>query len=163
MRSQSLLQLRAVILRPAPDRCVIDIETALLQQLLNIAQRERIAKVPPDRTKYDPGFGLPPFEDRGSGYHLAILSHHQASHPESCNTSQVTNDGGDFQAEVLLLNELRGQASVAQRLYRETEASRELRLKLAAERKAMRQFEELPAGRPSKRDRGKIIQFLGRA
>jgi ribosome-associated heat shock protein Hsp15 len=74
----------------------------------------------------------------------------------------VTNEGGDFQVEVLLLSELRGPASVAQTLYRETKASRELRLKVAAERKAMRQFEELPEGRPSKRDRRKIIQFRGR-
>jgi len=74
----------------------------------------------------------------------------------------VTNDGGDFQVEVLLLSEIRGPASVAQTLYRETEASKELRLKVAAERKAMRQFEELPAGRPSKRDRRRIIQFRGR-
>jgi hypothetical protein len=77
MLSQSLLQLRAVILHPAPDRGVIDIETALLQQLLNIAQRQRIAKIPPDRTKYEAGFGLPPFEDRGSGYHSPILSRRQ--------------------------------------------------------------------------------------
>ena len=76
---------------------------------------------------------------------------------------RVTNDGGDFQVEVVLLSEVRGPASVAQTLYRETEASRELRLKLAEERKAMRQFEQLPAGRPSKRDRRKIIQFRGRA
>ena len=76
---------------------------------------------------------------------------------------RVTNDGGDFQVEVLLLSEVRGPASVAQTLYRETEASRELRLKVAAERKAMKQFEQLPAGRPSKRDRRKIIQFRGRA
>ena len=76
---------------------------------------------------------------------------------------RVTNDGGDFQVEVLLLREVRGPASVARTLYRETEASRELRLKVAAERKAMKQFEELPAGRPSKRDRRKIIQFRGRA
>jgi len=76
---------------------------------------------------------------------------------------RVTNDGGNFQVEVLLLSEMRGPASVAQTLYRETEASRELRLKVAAERKAMKQFEELPAGRPSKRDRRKIIQFRGRA
>jgi ribosome-associated heat shock protein Hsp15 len=72
---------------------------------------------------------------------------------------RVTNDGGDFQVEVLLLGDVRGPASVAQTLYRETEASRELRLKVAAERKAMKQFEELPAGRPSKRDRRRIIQF----
>jgi ribosome-associated heat shock protein Hsp15 len=76
---------------------------------------------------------------------------------------RVTNGGGDFEVEVLLLGEVRGPASVAQTLYRETEASRELRLKVAAERKAMKQFEELPAGRPSKRDRRRIIQFRGRA
>jgi ribosome-associated heat shock protein Hsp15 len=76
---------------------------------------------------------------------------------------KVTNDGGDFQVEVLLLSEVRGPASIAQTLYRETEESRELRQKVAAERRAMKQFEELPAGRPSKRDRRRIIQFRGRA
>jgi ribosome-associated heat shock protein Hsp15 len=76
---------------------------------------------------------------------------------------QVTNEGGDFELEVLLLSETRGPASVAQTLYRETEASRELRQKLAAERKAMQQFETLPEGRPSKRDRREIIRFRGRA
>lgn len=75
---------------------------------------------------------------------------------------RVTNDGGDFEVEVLLLSDLRGPASVAQTLYREPDASREMRLKMAAERKAVRQFEELPAGRPSKRDRRRIIQFRGR-
>src|SRR5277367_3381502 len=75
---------------------------------------------------------------------------------------RVTNEGGDFQVEVLLLSEVRGPASVAQTLYRETDASKEQRMKVAAERKAMMQFEELPAGRPSKRDRRKIISFRGR-
>jgi ribosome-associated heat shock protein Hsp15 len=75
----------------------------------------------------------------------------------------VTNEGGDFQVEVLLLSEVRGPASVAQTLYRETESSRELRAKIAAERKAMKQFEELPAGRPSKRDRRRIIQFRSKS
>jgi ribosome-associated heat shock protein Hsp15 len=75
---------------------------------------------------------------------------------------RVTNGAGDFEVEVLLLSEIRGPASVAQTLYRETEASQERRLKVAADRKAMRQFEELPAGRPSKRDRRRIIQFRGR-
>ena len=75
---------------------------------------------------------------------------------------RVTNEGGEFQVGVLLLSEVRGPASVAQTLYHETDASRELRMKVAAERKAMKQFEELPAGRPSKRDRRRIIQFRGR-
>ena len=76
---------------------------------------------------------------------------------------RVTNDGGDFQVEVVLLSDVRGPASIAQTLYHETEASRELRLRVAAERRAMRQFEQLPAGKPSKRDRRKIIRFRGRA
>jgi ribosome-associated heat shock protein Hsp15 len=76
---------------------------------------------------------------------------------------RVTNDGGEFHVEVLLLSEIRGPATVAQTLYRETDASRELRMKVAAERNAMKQFEELPAGRPSKRDRRRIIQFRGRS
>ena len=75
---------------------------------------------------------------------------------------QLTNEGGDFQVEVLGLSEVRSPASVAQTLYRETEASRVLRLKVAAERRAMKQFEQLPAGRPDKRDRRRIIQFRGR-
>ena len=79
------------------------------------------------------------------------------------NMLRVTNDGGDFQVEVLLLSEMRGPASVAQTLYRETEESRELRLKLAAERKTMKQFEESPTSRPSKRDRRRIMQFRDRA
>jgi ribosome-associated heat shock protein Hsp15 len=76
---------------------------------------------------------------------------------------RVTTEGGDFQVEVLLLSAVRGPAPIARGLYFETEASRELRKKLADERKAMKQFEELPAGRPSKRERRKIIQFRGRA
>ena len=76
---------------------------------------------------------------------------------------RITNDGGEFHVEVLLLSDIRGPASVAQTLYRETEASRELRQKVAAERRAMQEFEQLPAGRPSKRDRRHIIQFRGRS
>jgi ribosome-associated heat shock protein Hsp15 len=75
---------------------------------------------------------------------------------------QVKNDGGDFQVEVLLLSEVRGPAAVAQTLYRETEASRAARTKLAEEQKAMRQFESLPEGRPSKRDRRVLNRLRGR-
>ena len=75
---------------------------------------------------------------------------------------RITNDGGDFHVDVLQLSEVRGPASVAQTLYRETEESKAARLKAAAERKAAMQFEPMPSGRPSKRDRRKIIQFRGR-
>jgi ribosome-associated heat shock protein Hsp15 len=73
----------------------------------------------------------------------------------------VRNEGGEFQIEVLVLSEMRGPAAVAQTLYRETEASKEARLKLAAERKAMQEFAPIPEHRPSKRDRRRIIQFRG--
>ncbi|HUK42626.1 MAG TPA: RNA-binding S4 domain-containing protein [Candidatus Acidoferrales bacterium] len=72
---------------------------------------------------------------------------------------RITNEGGDFEIEVLVLSDVRGPAPVAQTLYRETDSSREQRLKAAAERKAARQWEQLPAGRPNKRDRRRIIQF----
>jgi ribosome-associated heat shock protein Hsp15 len=75
----------------------------------------------------------------------------------------VTNDAGDFQVEVLLLSEMRGPAPVAQTLYRETDESRELRAKLAAERKATGQLETSQEGRPSKRDRREINKLRGRA
>jgi ribosome-associated heat shock protein Hsp15 len=75
---------------------------------------------------------------------------------------QVKNDGGVFQVEVLLLSEMRGPAAVAQTLYRETETSRELRLKLAEERKAMPHFEASREGKPSKRDRRELDRFRGR-
>ncbi len=96
-----------------------------------------------------------------------VLSNNQPAKParevQVGNMLRITNDGGDFEVEVLLLSDVRGPASVAQTLYRETDASRDLRQKVAAERKALRQFEVLPAGRPSKRDLRRIIQFRGRA
>jgi ribosome-associated heat shock protein Hsp15 len=75
----------------------------------------------------------------------------------------VKKEGGEFQIEVLALSQMRGPASVAQTLYRESEASKEARAKLAAERKAMQQFAPLPTRRPTKRDRRRIISFRGRA
>jgi len=76
---------------------------------------------------------------------------------------RIENEGGIFEIEVLAVSAMRGPAAVAQKLYRESDASREARLKLAEERKAMRQYAPLPERRPSKRDRRRIIQFRGRA
>ena len=72
---------------------------------------------------------------------------------------QVRNEGGEFEVEVLQLSEMRGPAAVAQGLYRETDASKEARMKLAEERKAMQQYAPVPERRPSKRDRRRSIQF----
>ena len=75
---------------------------------------------------------------------------------------RIKNEGGEFEVEILGLSEMRGPATVAHTLYRETDASKELRQKLAAERKAMQEFAPLPERRPGKRDRRRIIQFRGR-
>jgi ribosome-associated heat shock protein Hsp15 len=76
---------------------------------------------------------------------------------------KVTNDAGDFRVEVLGLSDMRGPAAVAQTLYRESEASRELRLKVAAERKLIHQFDAAAQGRPSKRNRREMDRLRGRA
>ncbi len=75
---------------------------------------------------------------------------------------RVKNDSGDFQIEILALSEMRGPAAVAQTLYRETDASRELRLKLLDARKAMPHFEAAREGKPSKRDRRELGRLRGR-
>ena len=74
----------------------------------------------------------------------------------------IKNDSGDFQVEVLILSEMRGPAAIAQTLYRETDASRTSRLKLAEERKTMPHFEASRTGKPSKRDRRTLDRFRHR-
>ena len=75
---------------------------------------------------------------------------------------RVKNEGGEFELDVLGLSEMRGPATVAQTLYRETERSREARMKVVEERKAMPHFEAAPAGKPSKRDRRRLDRLRGR-
>ena len=73
----------------------------------------------------------------------------------------VKNEGGEFEVQVLALSEVRGPASVAQKLYSETEASKERRAREAEARKAMEAMMPTPERRPSKRDRRLIHRFRG--
>ena len=73
---------------------------------------------------------------------------------------KVKNDSGEYHVEILQLSETRGPAAMAQTLYRETDASRELRQKVAEERKAMPHPE---TGKPSKRDRRELDRVRGRS
>jgi ribosome-associated heat shock protein Hsp15 len=75
---------------------------------------------------------------------------------------RIRNAGGEFQVEVLGASDIRGPAAVAQTLYRETDASRELRLKLTEERKALAPAERSRDSKPSKRDRRQIKRLRGR-
>jgi ribosome-associated heat shock protein Hsp15 len=74
----------------------------------------------------------------------------------------IVNEGGIFEVDVKGLNAMRGPAAVAQALYEETTESREARQRLAVQKKALDLISPLPEGRPTKRDRRRIIQFRGR-
>ena len=78
------------------------------------------------------------------------------------DTLRVKNEGGEFTVEVVGLSELRGPAAAAQALYRETELSRETRVRLAEERKLLLQFEGGRESKPSKRDRRDIDRMRRR-
>jgi ribosome-associated heat shock protein Hsp15 len=75
---------------------------------------------------------------------------------------RVKTGHAGFEAEVLALSGIRGPVAVAQTLYRETEASLALRLKLAEERKSTPLFELLREGKPSKRDRRQLNRLRDR-
>lgn len=78
------------------------------------------------------------------------------------DTLRIVNDGGEFTVEVLGLTEVRGPASVAQGLYRETEESKAARAKAVEERKALAAWERLPTAKPTGRDRRVLQRFRGR-
>jgi len=73
---------------------------------------------------------------------------------------RVTRGEEVFEVEVLALNEKRGSASVAQTLYRESDASRAQREQLRALRMAERTGYRAPEHKPDKRAR-RLIRALG--
>ncbi len=75
---------------------------------------------------------------------------------------KVRTPGGDFEVEVLLLLQMRGPATVAHTMYRETEASVEARRLKAEERKLGPDLDSYPEGRPNKRDRRAINRLRWR-
>jgi ribosome-associated heat shock protein Hsp15 len=74
----------------------------------------------------------------------------------------IRTEAGDFHVEVRALSEIRGPAAVAQTLYHETDESRELRQKLAEERRAAMQQGLIREGKPSRRDRQELNRVRGR-
>ncbi len=95
-----------------------------------------------------------------------IISNNQSAKPARevriGDMLHIKNEGGEFEIEVLALSQQRGPASIAQTLYRETEASKEARRKAAEERKLLGPLDfNAPSKRPSKRDRRLIHSFRG--
>ncbi len=75
---------------------------------------------------------------------------------------RVRTEGGDFEVDVVGLSEMRGPASVAQALYRETEASRERRALVAEQRRLEPQIVIVERGRPTKKDRRDLTRLRSR-
>jgi ribosome-associated heat shock protein Hsp15 len=75
---------------------------------------------------------------------------------------RILTDAGEYCVEVLGLSEMRGPASVAQQLYRESEESRQARAAAAAARKQVPVYEGDWGGRPTKSDRRKLNRLRGR-
>jgi ribosome-associated heat shock protein Hsp15 len=94
-----------------------------------------------------------------------VANGHQAKPSREIHTGDllhIRTDAGEFHVEVRELSEIRGPAAVAQTLYHETDESRQLRLKLAEERRAALQQGLLHEGKPSRRDRQQLNRLRGR-
>ena len=94
-----------------------------------------------------------------------VLANSQAAKPSRVlkvgDVLQVQTEGGEYTVEVLSLSDQRGSATIAQTLYAETDASRELRAKVAEARRVMLANDPFPVRRPSKKDRRLIHSFRG--
>lgn len=76
---------------------------------------------------------------------------------------RVRTDANEYEVEVLLAADVRGNGAVAATMYRETAQSAARREKLASERKAMQEISGWQESlRPSKRDRRDINRLRGR-
>jgi len=75
---------------------------------------------------------------------------------------QVRTETTEFEVEVLALDAVRGPASVAQTLYRESDESKQKRVESQEQRRLMPTFEVLHEGKPSKRERRRLDDFRDR-
>ena len=75
---------------------------------------------------------------------------------------RVQTETSVFEVEVLGVSDMRGPASAAQVLYRETDESRKKREEAAEQRRMMPTFEVVHEGKPSKRERRKFEDFRRR-
>lgn len=79
------------------------------------------------------------------------------------DTLCIRTDSAEFTVRVLDLSDLRGPATVAQKLYEESEESKAKRAEVAAQRRLMPVFEVVHEGKPSKRDRRRFESVRDRS
>ena len=93
MTAQPLLQFGTVALDPAPDGRVVRFQAALAEQFFDIAERERVPKVPAHGAQNQLGLGLSPLEDRRSDCLLHDRFRLSATVGHSCNTTSTSPSG----------------------------------------------------------------------
>src|SRR4030095_12403966 len=79
MASHPLVQFRCITQTQAHHGGMASIQTALLQEFLDIPVGQRVPKIPPDRTENDRRLGLSPFENCWSDGHFRSPSRLSAS------------------------------------------------------------------------------------
>src|ERR1039457_6982501 len=100
MTAQPLFQFGAVTLNPAPDGRVIRLQTALGEQLFDIAERELVPKIPAYGAQNQLRRRLPPLEDCGSGcvihdlFSLLATPAKVATHPSDRLAPPRPNNSG---------------------------------------------------------------------
>ena len=82
-----------VVALPAPDCRVIRFQAAFAEQLFDIAEGERVPKVPAHRAQNQRGLRLSPLEDRRSDCLLHHLFRLPAATGHSCNTTRQAQPG----------------------------------------------------------------------
>ena len=109
MTAQPLFQFGTITLHPTPDRRVIRLQTALSEQLFDVAKRERVAKILAHGAQNQLRCRLPPLEDCRPGCVLHVLfslpatpakvathPHKHIQHPKSDGRydAEITGDHG---------------------------------------------------------------------
>ena len=119
MTAQPFLQFGTVALDPVPNCRVVHFQAALAEQLFDIAERERIPKVPAHGAQNQLGLGLSPLKDRRSDCLLHDLFRLPAAVGQSCNTTnradrrlrRVAGKSARIDAEAAARSVLAGQAT----------------------------------------------------
>src|SRR5215831_6434530 len=97
-----------VISSQLPDRSVVGLQAAFIEQLFDIAERERIPKIPAHRANNQFRSRLSPLEDRRSGCFSHALFRLPAAARHSCNTSGLTVPGVESSPSGLVKSARRG-------------------------------------------------------
>src|SRR5215469_12425891 len=99
MAAQPLFQFGTVTLHPTPDRRVIRLQPALGEQLLDVAERERVPEIPAHGAQNQLRRRLPPLEDCRSGcvlhglFTLPVIPAKVATHPVRFTAEGIYRNG----------------------------------------------------------------------